>query len=371
MWLCCCCQADQGRRQTHLCSPWLREKGSANQRQDLAHWCVWIQQIFGGGKCSLISIFYFITINSVMLIQCYWLKTLSFPVIVPNYCQDNEISISKRPVPAIQITSAFMCIPTRNYSPFPASKIPRHTQLEPAFPWFSALLLPVLGYCCWRQALKDICNSWCTRLSSEGHGILRWQHINYLCLLIMSNKSSLHQGCSCSGDNHTQWWLSTEIKLLLQKGLFPARAEATDNSNATRKVRATKGMMARRSDSEATKLAVAFDTALWQFPAPNLDSSTAHLMSFSHSQLVLGWGCCVNLSFGWPLTMPSPQCAFLSKKLRAASPFAGCQVPWVSQHPPGQSPSLGWLEGLQIFILFQLSHSKPRANRFLLWFLMY
>lgn len=38
--------------------------------------------------------------------------------------------------------------------------------------------------------------------------------------------------------------------------------EATDNSNVTRKARATKGMMARRSDSEATTLAVAFGTAL-------------------------------------------------------------------------------------------------------------
>lgn len=56
--------------------------------------------------------------------------------------------------------------------------------------------------------------------------------------------------------------LSMEIKLLLQKELFPARTEATDNSNVTRKARATKGMMARRSDSEATTLAVAFGTAL-------------------------------------------------------------------------------------------------------------
>lgn len=71
--------------------------------------------------------------------------------------------------------------------------------------------------------------------------------------------------------------LSMEIELLLQKELFPARTEATDNSNVTRKARATKGMMARRSDSEATTLAVAFGTALWQSPAPNLDPSTAHL----------------------------------------------------------------------------------------------
>lgn len=50
--------------------------------------------------------------------------------------------------------------------------------------------------------------------------------------------------------------------MLLQKELFPARTEATDSGSATRKQRATKGMMARRSDSEATTVAVAFDTAL-------------------------------------------------------------------------------------------------------------
>lgn len=244
-------------------------------------------------------------------------------MIVLNYCQDNEISISNRPVGAIQITSAFIYIPSRNYSPFLHQKYHATlswSQLSPGLVLGAELLLSALGYCCcaFEQALKDICNSWCTRLSSEGHGI---HQINYLWLLIMSNKSSLHQGCSCSGDNHTQRWLSMEIKVLLQKVSFSARTEATDNSNATRKAGATRVM---RPGAQTVKPARWWWHLIQPCDKSGLQHSPSNERCFSHLQLVLRWGCCGNLSFGWPLTMPSPQSAFLSKKLRAASSFAGC-----------------------------------------------
>lgn len=67
---------------------------------------------------------------------------------------------------------------------------------------------------------------------------------------------------------------------------------------------------------------VAFGTAVGQSPALNLSLSQwcsndvhgpSHERRLSHSQLVLGWGWCVDLSCRWPLVMPSPRYAFLPK----------------------------------------------------------
>lgn len=66
---------------------------------------------------------------------------------------------------------------------------------------------------------------------------------------------------------HAQWRWSTEIKLWLRRFLLAHDGGMTavcHNSNVTVKVSAAKKTIARRSDSEATALVVAFGPALWQ-----------------------------------------------------------------------------------------------------------
>lgn len=122
-------------------------------------------------------------------------------------------------------------------------------------------------------------------------------------------------------------------------------------SNVTVKVSAAKKTIARRSDNKASALVVAFGTAVWRSPAPNLSPSEQcgidarsppNERCLSHSELVLGRGWCVDLSFRWPLVMPF----YPKTQLRLSLwRLPGYQV---SQHLSGASPCLGWLEGLQI-----------------------